>query len=68
MAKNLEGKRAVVTGAGRGINYANIEVETADEAKLSEALAVVKSTLQDLGLPQSTRIYLPGEQVHSLYD
>lgn len=57
-----------VTGGGRGVNHANIEVLAADKTKFSEALRVVKSTLRDLHLPRSTRIYLPGEQVHKLYD
>ncbi len=61
-------KLGEVTGGGRSVNHANIEVLAADETKVSEALAVVKSTLRDLRLPKSTRIYLPGEQVHNLYD
>ena len=57
-----------VTGGGRGLNHASIEVLATNETKLSDALRVVKSTLRDLRLPKSTRIYLPGEQVHKLYD
>ncbi len=61
-------KLGEVTGGGRGVHHADIEVLAADETKFSEALDVVKNTLRDLRLPRSTRIYLPGEQVHNLYD
>jgi hypothetical protein len=61
-------KLGQVTGGGRGVSEAHVEVLAVNEAKLPEALQVVKSTLRELRLPESTRIYLPGEQVHNLYD
>ena len=56
-----------ITGGGTGIGSSNIDVEVTD---LEQGLALVRKTLQSLGVARSTVInqYDPVKMVHRVYD
>jgi hypothetical protein len=57
-----------VSGGGTGATYSCIEIALTDKATLEEAVAVARSALARLGLPNTVRIILPGGIVRTLRD
>ncbi len=45
-----------VIGGGGGANGINIDIEIYDESRIDEAMALIRTTLQELGAPPTTTI------------
>ena len=45
-----------VTGGGSGVNGTNIDIEVTDEARLGEAITLIRRILSDLNAPMTTLI------------